>query len=136
MRTVGVLLALAAAAGCADGEERQAAPAPTWDDIALTPAKDLDPAPNAVAIELEARPAKKRYPATRAATEVWAYDGRVPGPLIEAKVGDALTVRLTNQLPEATTVHWHGVRVPNAMDGVPHLQGPIEPAFPVLPVEV
>jgi len=127
MRTVGVLLVLAAAAGCADGEERQAAPAPTWDDIALTPAKDLDPAPNAVAIELEARPAKKRYPATRAATEVWAYDGRVPGPLIEAKVGDALTVRLTNQLPKATTVHWHGVRVPNAMDGVPHLQGPIEP---------
>lgn len=127
MRRARALLVVAATVGCADGEERQPEKRPTWDDLALTPALDLDPALGSVRIELEARPATKRYPGTRAATEVWAYDGSVPGPLIEAKVGDAVTVRVTNSLPEPTTVHWHGMRLPNAMDGVPHIQGPIEP---------
>lgn len=59
-------------------------------------------------------------------TAVWAYDGRVPGPEIRVRQGDRLRVAVTNRLAEETTVHWHGVRVPNAMDGVPHLtQKPI-----------
>jgi FtsP/CotA-like multicopper oxidase with cupredoxin domain len=59
---------------------------------------------------------------------VWAYDGQVPGPILRAKVGERLRVRFTNGLPQDTTVHWHGVRVPNAMDGVPGLtQPPIHP---------
>lgn len=61
-------------------------------------------------------------------TTVWAYDGRVPGPEIRVRQGDRLRVAVTNRLAEQTTVHWHGVRVPNAMDGVPHLtQRPIAP---------
>lgn len=65
-----------------------------------------------------------RYPTT----EVWAYGGTVPGPEIRLRQGERLRVAVDNRLPEATTVHWHGVRVPNAMDGVPHLtQAPIEP---------
>jgi FtsP/CotA-like multicopper oxidase with cupredoxin domain len=60
--------------------------------------------------------------------KVWAYNGQVPGPEFRAKVGDTLRVRFTNRLPQSTTVHWHGVRVPNRMDGVPHAtQPPIEP---------
>ena len=60
-------------------------------------------------------------------TDVWAYGGSVPGPEIKVRQGERLRVAVANQLPEATTVHWHGVRVPNAMDGVPHLtQAPIE----------
>ena len=43
----------------------------------------------------------------------------MPGPLIRAKLGDRLIVHFTNHLPANTTVHWHGLRVPNAMDGVP-----------------
>jgi FtsP/CotA-like multicopper oxidase with cupredoxin domain len=61
-------------------------------------------------------------------TPIWGYDGQVPGPTLRIRRGEELRVRLVNDLPEATVVHWHGVRVPNAMDGVPHLtQPPIAP---------
>lgn len=61
-------------------------------------------------------------------TRVWAYDGMVPGPELRVRQGDRMRVVVENRLREETTVHWHGVRVPNAMDGVPHLtQPPIEP---------
>ena len=57
----------------------------------------------------------------------WGYNGQVPGPTIEARVGDVLEVRLTNNLPEPTTIHWHGLRVPAAMDGTDMVQWPITP---------
>lgn len=61
-------------------------------------------------------------------TAVWAYDGAVPGPELRVRQGERLRVAVTNRLAEGTTVHWHGVRLPNAMDGVPGLtQPPIEP---------
>jgi FtsP/CotA-like multicopper oxidase with cupredoxin domain len=57
-------------------------------------------------------------------TAVWTYGGTVPGPELRLKQGERLRVELENLLPEDTTVHWHGVRLPNAMDGVPHLTQP------------
>lgn len=64
----------------------------------------------------------------RIRTRVWAYNDRVPGPTLRIRLGETLRVRFTNRLPQATTIHWHGVRVPNGMDGVPHAtQPPIEP---------
>lgn len=61
-------------------------------------------------------------------TPVWAYNDAVPGPEIRVRQGDRLRVVVDNGLDEETTVHWHGVRTPNAMDGVPHLtQAPIAP---------
>src|SRR5713101_835455 len=58
----------------------------------------------------------------------WGYDGAAPGPALRLKRGEELRVRLVNELPEPTTIHWHGVRLPNAMDGVPHLtQPPVAP---------
>lgn len=61
-------------------------------------------------------------------TDVWAYGGVVPGPEIRLGQGERLRVAVENRLAESTTVHWHGVRVPNPMDGVPHLtQAPIDP---------
>ena len=61
-------------------------------------------------------------------TSVWSYNGTVPGPVIRIKLGDTLQLKLINHLPQATTIHWHGVRVPNAMDGVPGVtQAPIAP---------
>lgn len=56
------------------------------------------------------------------------YNGMVPGPLIRITEGDQVRVVVHNQLPEPTTIHWHGVEVPNAMDGVPDMtQAPIQP---------
>jgi FtsP/CotA-like multicopper oxidase with cupredoxin domain len=61
-------------------------------------------------------------------TAVWCFNGAVPGPEIRVRQGARLRVVVTNNLGEDTTVHWHGVRLPNAMDGVPHLtQPPIAP---------
>lgn len=61
-------------------------------------------------------------------TAVWCYDGGLPGPEIRVRQGDRLRIAVENGLDEATTVHWHGIRVPNAMDGVAHLtQAPISP---------
>jgi FtsP/CotA-like multicopper oxidase with cupredoxin domain len=61
-------------------------------------------------------------------TSVWSYNGAVPGPEIRLRQGERLRITVENQLAEETTVHWHGLRVPNAMDGVPHLtQRPIAP---------
>ncbi len=58
----------------------------------------------------------------------WAYGDTVPGPLIRATAGDLLRVTLDNQLPADTTIHWHGIRLRNAADGVPgQTQDPIRP---------
>jgi FtsP/CotA-like multicopper oxidase with cupredoxin domain len=62
------------------------------------------------------------------ATGVWCYGNRVPGPDIRVRQGERIRVVVDNRLPEDTTVHWHGIRLPNAMDGVPGLtQPPIKP---------
>ncbi len=52
------------------------------------------------------------------ATSVWGYDGRAPGPEIRVLQGARVQRRLVNDLPEPTSVHWHGIRIDNAMDGV------------------
>ena len=59
---------------------------------------------------------------------LWGYNGQSPGPTIECVEGDRIRIFVTNKLPEYTTVHWHGVHVPNGMDGVAGLtQPPIQP---------
>jgi manganese oxidase len=58
----------------------------------------------------------------------WTYNGTVPGPLIRVTEGDRVRVVVKNELPDPTTIHWHGIEVPNAMDGVPGVtQKPIQP---------
>ena len=52
------------------------------------------------------------------ATDVWSFNGQVPGSPIRLTVGQQLDVNVENQLSEPTAVHWHGIRLPNAMDGV------------------
>lgn len=60
--------------------------------------------------------------------EGWSYNGEIPGPVLKVNVGDNVRIVLKNELPESTTLHLHGVRVPNAMDGVdPYTQDPITP---------
>ncbi len=60
--------------------------------------------------------------------DVWAYNGQVPGPILRVRLGQRLRVEFENRLPQPTTIHWHGVRLPNAMDGVPGVtQPPVPP---------
>ena len=54
-------------------------------------------------------------------TAIWGFDGQVPGPVLRARRGEPLTVHVTNSLEQPTSVHWHGLRIVNAMDGVPGL---------------
>ena len=59
---------------------------------------------------------------------LWGYNGQSPGPTIEVVEGDRVRIFVTNKLPEVTSVHWHGQRLPNGMDGVTGLTQPaIEP---------
>lgn len=80
---------------------------------------------------LTAKPVK--WPITGDTTvTAWTYNGTVPGPLIRMNEGDTVRVILKNELPEATSIHWHGIPVPNNQDGV------AEPAVtqkPIMPGE-
>lgn len=61
-------------------------------------------------------------------TAVWAYNNSLPGPVLRLKQNDRLRAVLKNSLKQDTTIHWHGIRLPNAMDGVPGLtQKPVKP---------
>ncbi len=71
-------------------------------------------------VSLHARPAVARIaPPGFPETPVWGYDGRTPGPTIRARQGQRVARRFVNGLPQPSTVHWHGIRIENAMDGVP-----------------
>ena len=95
-----------------------------WDSgMKLAETRDLNPDPRILEINLEARVAKVEIAEGRT-VDAWTYDGGLPGPLIRLKVGDRLIVHFTNNLPAPTTVHWHGVRVPIEMDGVPGISQP------------
>src|SRR3954451_9923459 len=79
-----------------------------------------------VLVELEAREVEWEVSKGRA-VRGFAFNGQVPGPVIEANVGDELLVRLTNRLDEPTTIHWHGIRVPAPMDGTQSVQKAVVP---------
>ena len=57
--------------------------------------------------------------------DVWAYNGAVPGPVVRLRQGEPARILVENRLDQGTTVHWHGIRLPNAMDGVPGLTQPL-----------
>ena len=60
--------------------------------------------------------------------DVWGFNGGMPGPTIEAVQGDRVRIVVHNELPESTGIHWHGLEIPVAMDGVPGLtQPPLPP---------
>lgn len=152
---VGLLVAVAALAaaivalGRADGERATATSAAGMQGMGGGAADHMAPLPidgireaatdrggtqlrgvrrdGATEFELEARPVWWRiYGRQRLAA--WAYNGIVPGPEIRVRNGERVRVRLTNRLPGDTTVHWHGIDVPNRADGVPGVtQDPVKP---------
>jgi FtsP/CotA-like multicopper oxidase with cupredoxin domain len=72
---------------------------------------------------LVAEPVKREI-APGMVINAWGYNGQSPGPTIEAVEGDRVRILVTNHLPEDTSVHWHGVLLPNGMDGVQGLNQP------------
>ena len=96
---------------------------PPWANAALAATR-----PNATAL----RAAPTTAPilgAGRPRTDVLAYNGMVSGPVLRLRQGEPFRSTVTNGLDQGTTVHWHGIRLPNAMDGVPGLtQPPIRPS--------
>jgi FtsP/CotA-like multicopper oxidase with cupredoxin domain len=115
------------ACGNAPDQTKPEQPSSFIDELALRTPLDLSPDPHVLEINLEARVSDVSIlPGTT--TPVWTYDGAIPGPLLRAKVGDRLVVHFKNSLPEATTIHWHGLRIPADQDGVPgHGQEPVPP---------
>lgn len=94
--------------------------------IALAPGCSLFPP---VQKTLRVAPARQSLAGSgHPATDVWAYGGSVPGPELRFRQGERLKIVVENSLAVGTTVHWHGIRLPNAMDGVPHLTQPPIPA--------
>src|SRR5688500_9569956 len=86
------------------------------------------PAPgrSVVRVELDAREVEWAFTPERR-TRAWGFNGQVPGPVLEARAGDVLEVRFTNRLPEPTSIHWHGLRLPAPMDGTDMVQQPVAP---------
>lgn len=98
------------------------------------PLLDSNPDPSVVEVSIEAAVSSTEYLPGKAA-EVWGYRDagrsgaavRVPGPMLEAKVGDQIIVHFRNLLPVATTIHWHGLRLPAIADGSTATQEPVLP---------
>ncbi len=80
-------------------------------------------------LEIIAGPSSHRlYGPDAEPSDLWTYNGTLPGPEIRAQRGERIQVRLINNLPEPTSIHWHGIRIANAMDGVAGLtQDPVPP---------
>lgn len=117
--------ALGACTGSTAPTATQSAPTP---DRPLPTPTPLAPAPGGSIIEKKLRAAPTTIDLGGIQLETWAYADTVPGPLLEARPGDLLRITLDNQLPADTTIHWHGVALNNAADGVPGMtQNPVPP---------
>lgn len=125
-RIITVALGVCLSAGCEAPAEPVSQPE-AWDqDVALPLVEDLNPDPNVLEVNLDARLGMVQIkPGVQ--TETWTYNGSVPGPLLRAKRGDRVIVHFTNHLPEATTVHWHGLQITADMDGSNAVQSPVMP---------
>jgi FtsP/CotA-like multicopper oxidase with cupredoxin domain len=78
--------------------------------------------------KLEAKESSYQFPFFDTPTPVWSYNGRIPGPVIHGEVGTTVVIDFLNKLKEPTSIHWHGLRIDNAMDGVPGVtQHPVGP---------
>jgi bilirubin oxidase len=100
------------------------------------PAGNTRPAARLVELTLTAAPARLSLVAG-GTTDVLAFNGQVPGPTLEFREGDHVVIHFRNQLPEPTTIHWHGLHIPSTSDGSPLY--PVEPGatydyvFDILP---
>ena len=111
-----------------DAAGAQSLQPPQWDaGLRIAEATDRNPDPDIVEVDFKARVATVEI-APGLKVDAWTYNGTIPGPTIRVKVGDRLIVHFTNNLPRPSTIHWHGLRIPIDMDGVPgYSQDPVRP---------
>jgi bilirubin oxidase len=126
---VPTLVLLAALAGCAGpAAPEPAGPTPTPGAVVPphvipafaepAPLADREPAAGHVAVLLRAAPADLAIVPGKT-TPGYAYNGVFPGPTLEVSEGDEVFVQFKNDLPEPSNVHWHGLKIPPAQDGLP-----------------
>ena len=96
------------------------------DVLGVNALEDENPDPNIVEVTLTAGRTTTSFIAGKKA-QVFAYNGSLPGPVLRAKVGDHVIVHFKNKLSEETTIHWHGLRISDQMDGSPRVQSPVKP---------
>ena len=114
--TISAVAGLGAVAGCSRGVR----------STPKVPASALEDRIADVTARYTAAPMRWSIAGTEVVT--WGYEAQLPGPLLRATAGDLVEVTIDNQLPEATSIHWHGLAITNAMDGVPGVtQVDIEP---------
>ncbi len=112
--------------GTVEGGTPDATPTSTLPEVwGVTPLEDLDPSP--AIYEVELRAADQPMTLLDLDLDMYAYNGSLPGPLLHVDKGQKVVVHFTNDLPEPTTVHWHGLRIANLMDGTPRVQDPVQP---------
>ena len=107
--------------GCGPSRE------PLQDLLTSGDLEDINPDPAIVEVNLAAAPVDWD-PGTGSLIHGVGFNGRVPGPTLRAKVGDEIIVHFSNHMTEETTIHWHGLRIPNGMDGVHVTQHPVQPS--------
>lgn len=110
--------------GGAGGAPIEVEPPPEVEGISVL--EDENDDPRVVEVTLVAAPHRLQI-AEGPETDVLAYNEQIPGPLLHARVGDRVIVHFTNELAEATTIHWHGLRISDQMDGSPMIQDPVQP---------
>lgn len=129
-RCVLAIALWSAACGSSSPDPGGAKPSPPPDPfqgaLKLATITDTNPDPSIVEVNLVAEAGEWEL-APGQTVHAMTYNGSVPGPLLEAHVGDTLRVHFENRLAEPTTVHWHGVRVAASMDGSPMAQTPVKP---------
>lgn len=98
-----------------------------WDEAVRLPTiVDENPANDVLEVTLHATAGMGQY-IPEAPSPIWGFEGTSPGPLLRGRRGDRLIVHFKNDLAVPLTIHWHGMRVPNDMDGAPMVVSPIEP---------
>lgn len=130
----GLVALLVAPSGCDDGgtdgkggeggAKEPFVPLPEVSGVAR--ADDLNPDDHILEVNLAAR-ARMVPLADGNETAMLNYNDQLPGPLLHVRQGDRLIVHFTNEMDEETTIHWHGLRIPDTMDGSPMIQTPVPP---------
>jgi FtsP/CotA-like multicopper oxidase with cupredoxin domain len=116
--------AAVALAGCGGGGSSKATPVPA-DGPEVEAGEAARRRAGAVVKDVAITAAPLSFDLGGLTAKTWGYGSTIPGSEIRMKAGEVLRARFTNQLPEATTVHWHGISLRNDMDGVPGMTQPV-----------